>query len=98
MTAIVPFLYILSFLDKALLEKPMLVAASTGRIVLHLKSAIWYSSATRFGDLQGGMKTLDDEHHSFANPLGNGPNGSYATLGAIGSLHELCCSEIGCIQ
>ena len=33
-----------------------------GRIVLHLKFVIWHRSATRFCNLQGGMKTLHDEH------------------------------------
>ena len=29
---------------------------------MHLKFAIWHSSATRFRNSQGGMKTLDNEH------------------------------------
>ena len=33
-----------------------------GRIDLHLKFVIWHSSATRFCNLQGGMKTFHDEH------------------------------------
>ena len=38
------------------------INVSAGRILLHLKSAIWHRSATRFSNSQGGMKTLDDEH------------------------------------
>ena len=38
------------------------VRAGRTRIILHLKSVIWHCSATRFRDLQGGIKTLDDEY------------------------------------
>ena len=37
------------------------------RIALHLKSVIWHCFATRFRDLQGGIKTFDDEY------FGSGP-------------------------
>ena len=36
--------------------------ACADRIDLHLKFVIWHSSATRFCNSQGGMKTLHDEH------------------------------------
>ena len=35
---------------------------SAGWIVLHLESAIWHRSKTRFRDSQGGIKTLDDKY------------------------------------
>ena len=54
---VVPFLLILSSLDKALIEKPMLVQVGS----FCASNAIWHRSATRFRD-QVGRKTLDDEH------------------------------------
>ena len=37
-------------------------SVSASSIVLHLKSVIWHSSATRLCDSQRGIKTLDDEY------------------------------------
>ena len=50
---VVPFLLILSSLDKALIEKPMLVQVGS----FCASNAIWHCSATRFRD-QVGRKHL----------------------------------------